>query len=192
MAIEIGDEAVESLRFLSSCDSGQVEALASAVVAVLSSTQREDEVLDVPVLEALEVDLIKRLYSALACLFAEASKLDASAITLTTFLSGKCGVPEAQAEVAARVFATGKEQLRAELARTANFSSIDRLSGVDWRLQHRVSDDGTRDLVYHVELKTSGEPVTFMCTVEQLQDLVYSLKDACKAVERSAHQADRP
>ncbi|RMX39196.1 hypothetical protein pdam_00013534 [Pocillopora damicornis] len=35
--------------------------------------------------------------------------------------------------------------------------------------------------------KTKGEDVQFSCTMEQLQDLVGKLKDACKSVEKAAN-----
>lgn len=184
----IGEEAAEALRLIPTCSDGEVEAVAKAVVAVLLSVQREDAALGLPVLDALEVDLIKRLYSALACLFVEAAKSNVSAKAVAAFLCGTCGVAEAQAQVVAGVFGNGKEQLRAELARTGgHYSSIARLTGVDWRLQYRVASHN-RDLLYHVVLKTTSGNNTFVCSVEQLHDLVSSLKDACKAVERSVHQ----
>lgn len=192
--IEIGEEGKEWLRSLANCSDGEGRALAEAVVSVLVSEQREDAALDAPVFEALEVDLIKRLYSALACLFVEAAKSDASVKLVAAFLCGQCGLTEARAEVVAVVFGNGKDRLRAELTRTGDYSSISRLTAVDWRLQHRVGKEGERDLLYHVVLKT-GEPSghasgksAFVCSVEQLQDLVATLKDACKAVERSVHQ----
>lgn len=194
--IEIGEEGVASLRSIATCSDGEIQALAGAVVSVLLSLQREDAALDAPVFEQLEVDVIKQLYSALACLFVEAAKNDASTKSLVVFLCGKCGVSEPQAEVVAGVFGNGKERLRAELGRTGDYSSIAHLKGVDWRLQYRVAereDEAQRDLLYHVVLKTdeggeSNAKTAFVCSVEQLQDLVSTLKDACKAVERTVHQ----
>lgn len=194
-AIDIGEEGVEWLRSIASCSDAEIQALAEAVLSVLLSAQREDAALDAPVFDALEVDLIKRLYSALACLFVEAAKGDASAKSVASFLCGKCRIMQTRAEVVAGVFLNGKERLRAELARTGDYSSIARLTGVDWRLQYRVAEGGERDLLYHVVLKTdeaSGEAsgkTAIVCSVEQLQDLVSTLKDACKAVERSVHQS---
>ena len=206
--IDVGEECEESLRSIAKCSDGEVQALAGAVASVVVGLQREDAALDVPIFEQLEVDLIKTLYSALTCLFVEAAKNDASVRSVGAFLRGRCGVPEAQAGVVAEVFGNAKERLRKELGRTGDYSSLSRLKGVDWRLEYRVAsveeggeDDHERppprrDLLYHVVLKTAekadgGEvdgKTAFVCSVEQLQDLVLTLKDACKAVERVVHQ----
>ncbi|KAG0581447.1 hypothetical protein KC19_4G252600 [Ceratodon purpureus] len=208
VVIDVGGECVESLRSIAKCSDAELQAMAAAVASVLMGLQREHAALDGPIFEQLEVDLIKSLYSALACLFVEAAKSDASARSLVAFLRGKCGVSEAQAGIVGEVFGDAKERLRKELGRTGDYSSISRVKGVDWRLEYRVGsaeEDGEedhervpprRDLLYHVVLKTAekadgGEvngKTAFVCSVEQLQDLVLTLKDACKAVERVVHQ----
>jgi hypothetical protein len=199
----VGGEGEGELGAMAGCSEGEVRAVAGAAAAVLVGAQREDAALDGPVVEQMEVDVIKALYSALACVFAEAAKRDASAEALVAFLRGKCGVPEAQAGVVGEVYAGAKERLRRELGRTGEHSSVSRLKGVDWRLEYRVEDGGggdaapRRDLLYHVVLKTAEKAdaaeanakTAFVCSVEQLQDLVLTLKDACKAVERVVHQA---
>ncbi|XP_024370384.1 uncharacterized protein [Physcomitrium patens] len=210
--IDIEGDVVESLRSIANCSDAEIEAFAGAAQSVLLSLQREDAALDGPIFEQIEVDLIKKLYSALACLFVEAAKSNASEGSLVKFLSGRSGVSESQAEIVARIFVDGKERLRKDLSRTGDFSSISRLKGVDWRLEYRVAsgdegeEQGTgphrapprRDLLYHVVLKT-GEKVeggeangqaAFACSVEQLQDMVSTLKDACKAVERIVYQGE--
>lgn len=208
--IDIGKECIESLHSIAKCSDGEVQALAGAVASVLTGAQREDTALDAPVFEQLDVDLIKALYSALACLFAEAARNDTPARSVVEFLLGKCGVAEPQAGIVAEVYADAKERLRKELGRTGGHSSIARLRGVDWRLEYRIvsSEDGDRheedrepvpprrDLLYHVVMKTADKAedgevngkTAFVCSVEQLQDLVSTLKDACRAVERVVHQ----
>lgn len=193
--MEVGEETAESLSCIKEISDGELEALAHAAVAVLLGTQREDTALVGPVFEQLEVDLIKRLYSSLVCVFVEAVKNDASSKALMSFLRTECGIPETKGEVLADVFVSKKEELRNLLSRTSIYSGLPRLTGVDWRLDYCVSSSeerAARELLYHVNLKTLEKDATgkdgrtnFVCSVEQLQDLVSRLKDACKSVERA-------
>jgi hypothetical protein len=205
MALEIGEECVQSLGCLGDRSDSELEALARAVNSVLVDSQREDVALNSPVLEKMDVDLIKTAYSALVCLFVEAAKNNVSEKSVVMFLWSECGVPEPQGKLVAEVFESKKEALRRVMSRTGNWSSIPRLVGVDWRLEYRVlssteiQDHPPRELLYHCAMKTAekqmvtldGETdgkIDFVCSVEQLQDLVSTLKDACKAVERVVHQ----
>jgi hypothetical protein len=69
---------------------------------------------------SVKTEIIKALYSALLCVFAEAAKRDASAEALVVLLRGKCGVPEAQAGVVGEIYASAKERLRRELRRAGD------------------------------------------------------------------------
>lgn len=205
MALEIGEECVQSLGCLGDRSDSELQALAQAVNSVLVDSQREDVALNSPVLEKMDVDLIKMAYSALVCLFVEAAKNNVSEKSVVTFLWSECGVPEPRGKLVAEIFESKKEALRRVMSRTGNWSSIPRLVGVDWRLEYRVlsstefQDHPPRELLYHCAMKTAGKQtvtldgetdgkIDFVCSVEQLQDLVSTLKDACKAVERVVHQ----
>lgn len=198
--IDIGEEALEFLAASKDIGDVELEALARAALSVLLGAEREDTALVDPVLEEMNVDLIKKLYSGFVCLFVEAAKNDLSSKELCAFLRSECGVAQDRGELLSHLFANKKEELRTRLSLTANYSHLPQLSGVDWRLEYRTSsssDEGgpVRELVYHLSLKTrerddDGElrKLDFSCSVEQLQDLVSQLKDACKSVERAVER----
>ncbi|KAK2562106.1 COMM domain-containing protein 3 [Acropora cervicornis] len=74
-------------------------------------------------------------------------------------------------------------------------SSFPHIVDVDWRLDYYIKNNQMEKVnkpMYLITLKTeeSGKPqgkdVQFSCSMEQLQDLVGKLKDACKSIERAA------
>eukprot|EP00249_Psilotum_nudum_P025347 c29721_g1_i1 orf=740-1456(-) len=192
--MELGQDTLHSLSLCKDASSPQLEALAAASLSVVLGSSPEDTVLVGPAFEDMEVDFIKRTYSGLVCLYLEAAKNDVSSSELSSFLKTECGFSDAKRELLSLVFQERKEELRGLLNLTATHSYLPELLGVDWKLDYCVcssEDRALRDFVYRVSLKTmdsvSGKDnsIEFFCSVEELQDLVSRLKDACKSVERA-------
>ncbi|KAL4193079.1 hypothetical protein AMTRI_Chr06g175120 [Amborella trichopoda] len=75
------------------------------------------------------------------------------------------------------------------MSKLAGLDSISRVSSVDWRIDHC----NFNELSYFINLETiNGEKAKlgFVCNIEELQDLVASIKEACKSVERLANSAN--
>eukprot|EP00250_Pteridium_aquilinum_P005926 c15942_g1_i1 orf=499-1098(-) len=194
MALEIGEDAVDALSLLATlADVSQVEALAMAGLSVLLRQQTEEEALSAPSFQALQVHFIKRTFSALVCLFLEAAKNDLSISQLSAFLTTDCGLQDGVVEALCSAFHHHKPDLSRSLSLTANHTYLPRLQGVDWNLHYCISssqDRAHREFLYNVRFKTldsvSGKEdgLEVTCSLEDLQDLVSRLRDACKSVER--------
>ncbi|RMZ92811.1 COMM domain-containing 3 [Brachionus plicatilis] len=74
-------------------------------------------------------------------------------------------------------------------------TSFPHIVDVNWRLDYIIKENNLERInepVYLIELKiekpgeTNLSKIQFSCTVEQLQDLVFKLKEASKSVERLA------
>ncbi|GLJ31086.1 hypothetical protein SUGI_0622200 [Cryptomeria japonica] len=192
--MDIGEEVRDALRpFSSAASDDKLEALARAAIAVILEEKSEESALS-PSLGG-DIVLIKRSYSALVCIFLEAARTDLSSPHFLAFLTNDCSLPASTAAPLCDLLAQHKPQLRRALLPTANHTYLKRLTGVEWRLDYCVSasqDKGLKELLYFLGLKTldvhSASPsegtLEFACTVEQLQDLLAQLKDACKALER--------
>lgn len=198
--MEIGEDAVNALSLLiSNANASQVGALATAVLSVLLHQHSEEDALSDPALyEELHVDFIKRTYSALVCVFLEAAKNDLSSSDLSAFLTTDCGLlhhqHHASVDALCSAFHEHKGDLRRSLSVTANHTYLPHLLGVDWSLQYCVSssqDRAVREFLYHVRFKTldpstgKEDRMEVVCSVDELQDLVSHLRDACKCAERS-------
>lgn len=193
--MDIGQDATYALS-LFNLDSHDVplEALAMASISVLRGSLTEEAALSGPAFQDLDIDFIKKTYSALVCLFLEASKNDLSVPEVSAFLKSECGLQDIKVEILCRIFQEHKGDLRGLLSLTANHSYLPQLLGVDWRLDYRVSsseDRASREFLYHVSFNTfdpatgKKDQVEFFANVEELQDLMSQLKDACKSVERA-------
>ncbi|KAL2651081.1 hypothetical protein R1flu_019209 [Riccia fluitans] len=196
--LHIGDDAIQALSWsVETASDSQFEALGAAAVSVVLGLEREDTALVGPEFEEMDVDFIKRTYSALVCLFLEAAKNDLSQTEVGLFLRSECGFGEAQGDLLARLFLGKKDELRGLLSQTANHSYLPQLEGVEWRLEYCVpapDNPSVRELLYKVCLKTVNreegreDKLEFIASVEELQDLVSRLKDACKSVERAVQR----
>ena len=66
-------------------------------------------------------------------------------------------------------------------------SVLPKITDVEWKLEVMTNTPGvgTDNLLYTVILKTnSGEDIRFTCGSQQLQDLVYKLKDLVRHCEK--------
>ncbi|KAJ0178501.1 hypothetical protein K1T71_006324 [Dendrolimus kikuchii] len=68
-----------------------------------------------------------------------------------------------------------------------NWSSLPKIVDVEWKLEVVTNTPGvgSDNLLYTVILKTeSGDDVKFTCGSQELQDLVYKLKDIVRHCEK--------
>ncbi len=103
----------------------------------------------------------------------------------------ECGLYGGRLNFIAKCFESKSSTLREELARTG--FSLPKVVGIDWRLDYHVRSSAAGKAsrpVFFVTLNTqvgSGElkDLDFMCTPEQMKDLLAKVKDATKQVERT-------
>lgn len=67
---------------------------------------------------------------------------------------------------------------------------LPRITDVEWKLEVLTNTPGigSDNLLYTVVLKTDGEDVQFTCGTQQLQDLVYKLKDLVRHCEKTKNE----
>mmetsp|Transcript_17341 Transcript_17341/g.25804 ORF Transcript_17341/g.25804 Transcript_17341/m.25804 type:complete len:211 (-) Transcript_17341:162-794(-) len=145
---------------------------------------------------------LKQAYASMVSVILESGKTNTTPLSLKDrledFLSSN------SASIVSKVYEQQQSALRQLLsAITFNFPTI---VGVDWRLDYVIKNQSltTAKPLYFVSLqtecvKTSGAQsnqikeqskptVQFTCSLEQLQDLVDTLKDATKQAERVLNQ----
>lgn len=60
-----------------------------------------------------------------------------------------------------------------------NDNHIPHITEVKWKLDYVIQNNESleKELLYRIQLVTNKEPISFCCNKEQLQDLVFKLKD---------------
>lgn len=135
---------------------------------------------------------LKQGYAGLVSLILEAVKMDSDLSTISSMLED-CKWATDRIEYFFKCFQDCKPEMEALLSRTG--SSFPHIVDVDWRLDYYIKNNQMEKVnkpMYLITLKTEesgkaqGKDVQFSCSMEQLQDLVGKLKDACKSIERAA------
>ncbi len=110
---------------------------------------------------------------------------------------GERNVSASRTEALAELYGQHKVALRSLLSYTS--FNHPHVVDVDWRIDYHIKSANLEridQLVYHVTLKTevgNGETkdVTFSCSLEELQDLVYRLKDATRQYENHLNRLEK-
>ena len=130
----------------------------------------------------------KKIFADIMCLFVEAARHDLDEESLRNFLC-RTSVDEERTKKLCEVYSSKKKTIHSRLELIGN--NPRHIVDVDWRLDYRVKLDTCDSLgvpLYHVRLSTKEHEtinhVTFSCTIQQLQELVFKLKDAIRYSEK--------
>ena len=194
--MSITEETARGLALLGSKDFSSASvaaALVAATVDVVIGKTAPAAVLGLKAFANVDKIALKQAHAALAAALLASAKEDADAETFQATLTD-ARVPAAVAKSAAEAYAAAKDRLRAE--QLAHVSSVrrPRVVDVEWRLDYYLKSNAIEHInvpVYFVRLvtvDTDGKQgsVEFTCTIEELQDLIVSLRDATKQTERTA------
>lgn len=141
---------------------------------------------------SVDAATLKQAYAGLVTMILEAVKMDCDSPSISSLLED-CKWGSDRIDYFSKHFLECKPELEALLARTG--SSFPHIVDVDWRLDYYIKNnqmEKVNEPAYLITLKTEesgksqGKDVQFSCSMEQLQDLVGKLKDACKSIERAS------
>nr|AWW17677.1 COMMD3 [Branchiostoma belcheri] len=194
--MELSTEVQEGLQLCG--DSAQISDPAfnflvkSACDTLLQGRKRGKDVLDDPSVAQSDPAVLKQVFASLTTLLLEAAKHNTDS-TNTSSLLEDCKMSPDRIEAFNNVYMSNRTELQSVLSSTG--SGFPHIVDVDWRLDYYIKNnhlDHVNEPTYLVTLKTE-EPgsselkdVQFACTVEQLQDMVGKLKDACKSMEKAS------
>ncbi|KAL9967556.1 hypothetical protein ACROYT_G025807 [Oculina patagonica] len=166
--------------------------LVQITVDILLKKKSEDALQNDEDVASVDAATLKQAYAGLVTMILEAVKMDSDSSSITSLLED-CKWGSDRIEYFTKHFLDCKPDLEALLARTG--SSFPHIVDVDWRLDYYVKNNQMEKVnkpTYLITLKTEevgksqGKDVQFSCSMEQLQDLVGKLKDACKSIEKAA------
>ncbi|XP_078044333.1 COMM domain-containing protein 3 [Augochlora pura] len=132
--------------------------------------------------------LTKKIFTDVICLFVEAAQHDLDEESLKNLLCQTC-TNEQRRNKLCEAYINNKKTIQSQLESIS--SNPPHIVDVDWHLDYRVKLDTCNSLgvpLYHVRLSTKERErinyVTFSCTIQQLQELVFKLKDAIRYSEK--------
>lgn len=166
--------------------------LVQVTVEILLKKKSEESLKSDEDISSVDAAALKQAYAGLVTLILEAVKMDCDSSSISSMLED-CKWSSDRIEYFTKHFLECKPELEALLARTG--SSFPHVVDVDWRLDYYIKNNQMEKVnkpTYLITLKTEeagkseGKDVQFSCSMEQLQDLVGKLKDACKSIERAA------
>ncbi|XP_014224855.1 COMM domain-containing protein 3 [Trichogramma pretiosum] len=135
-------------------------------------------------------DIIKSAYKDVLRLLVEAAKYDSSSVQLNSLLRCSTLNPKYITKFC-EIYENHKSTIQQCLESFGN--SLPHIVDVDWRLDYCIKSNfgaPAETHVYIVSLSTikhgSLENVKFKCTIQQLQELIYKLKDAARHTEKLA------
>ncbi|XP_006817084.1 COMM domain-containing protein 3-like [Saccoglossus kowalevskii] len=190
--------SVEALGGLQLCgDSAHVSdkafiVLVRRVCDNLLKDSTDTSVLDDEGLSNVDRAVLKLCFASLVTLVLEAAKHDSDASTISTILED-CKFTADRIDILNKIFISKKPEIQALLSNIGH--TPPHIVDVDWRLDFYLKNnhvDKVNEPVYMVTLKTEEggqeetKDVQFACSMEQLQDLVGKLKDACKNLEKAS------
>ncbi|KJE89287.1 HCaRG family protein [Capsaspora owczarzaki ATCC 30864] len=161
-------------------------ALTKAAVSVLLKVTTEAEAVDgEAALKGVDRATLKQAYAALVSLLLEAAKHNKTEADVKAALED-AKVSEDRAGPIAAVYAAEIVELRTVLSSTG--FGFPHVVDADWRLDYYMKDNQLEKVnqpVYLIRLKTEqnggkGPDVQFSASLEELQDLVNTLKDASR------------
>ncbi|XP_032222436.2 COMM domain-containing protein 3 [Nematostella vectensis] len=175
----VGDRSFRCL-VMSACD-------------ILLKRKDEDVLHDNDELSSVDAAVLKQSYAGIVTLALEAAKTNSDTPQISSLLED-CKWGSERINYFTSLYEEIKPELEAELSSIG--SSFPHIVDVDWRLDYYIKNNHMEKVnqpTYLITLKTEetnkskGKDIQFSCSMEQLQDLVGKLRDACKTMERVAN-----
>ncbi|XP_023011627.2 COMM domain-containing protein 3 [Leptinotarsa decemlineata] len=136
-------------------------------------------------------DVLKEFYAALLCVSAEFARRRSSTEDILRFLNTDCGLPLKKSNLFTEYFDKNKLALETSLLNITG--ALPHVTDVKWKIDYIVKSntmDSSEGPIFRINLISEKfdtesqhkklENIMFNCTSQELQDLVYKLKDAVR------------
>ncbi|RZC37648.1 COMM domain-containing protein 3, partial [Asbolus verrucosus] len=140
-------------------------------------------------------DLIKELYAALLSVTAEFVRTGQNRDEVAQFLGPQCSYSASRTNLYGDYYEKNREEIEAGLVNVGNH--LPHVTDVSWKIDYIIKTsnlDRSEGPLFRIGLQTEKfDPpsrakkikfINFTCTSQELQDLVYKLKDALRHCQR--------
>ncbi|KYN04428.1 COMM domain-containing protein 3 [Cyphomyrmex costatus] len=191
--MELAKEIVDGLASIQNSNILPEEAflqLLDIIMLCISKNNGKSKILGITTVHPSKSDLIKAAVANVSCLFIEAARHNYDEESLKHFLHNE-HINGHRIETLCSTYINNKQNIQTQLELTGN--SLPHIVDIDWRLHHcaKISIRFTNIPIYNIRISTKESNqvrhVIFTCTVQQLQELVYKLKDAIRHIEKMSN-----
>lgn len=192
--MELAREVISGLANVQSSNTLSEETFVQLLNMILShirNNNNNDDAKNAAAVYSSKSDLAKAAVASISCLFIEAARYDYDEKSLKNFLHNE-HIKGQRVEKLCGTYMSNKQDIQTWLELTGN--NIPHVIDVDWRLYHCVKASICRSVsipVCSIQICTKKnhdtERVTFTCTIQQLQELVYKLKDIARHIEKMSN-----
>ncbi|XP_011301433.1 COMM domain-containing protein 3 [Fopius arisanus] len=179
-------KGLESLQDSTTIDDNTLEKLIDFVS--LSLTKKIDSTDLSRFYESAKPHVIKSAYTDITSLFVESARHKYDTENLSTYLHSQ-KLFGSRMEKLCDAYKNCKDSLILQLSTIGN--SLPCVIDLDWRLDYCIksnTDNDVGECIYHIRLSTKKlnkiDYLNFTCSLHQLQELVYKLKDAARHMEK--------
>ncbi|KZC09358.1 PREDICTED: COMM domain-containing protein 3-like [Dufourea novaeangliae] len=187
--MELSKDVIQGLTSISNVNIITEDNLQNILGNVISHVQENSTEIKCIVKAAdTKAILTKKIFADILCLFVEAARHDLDEESLKNFLCQACNNEQRRKKLC-ETYINNKKIIQSRLELISN--NPPHIVDVDWHLDYRVKLDTCNSLgvpLYHIRLRTKEHErinhITFSCTIQQLQELVFKLKDAIRYSEK--------
>ncbi|XP_076652856.1 COMM domain-containing protein 3 isoform X3 [Halictus rubicundus] len=174
--MELSKDVVESFTNISNVnmitDDNFLQIL-DAVVSHLQANPIDTSIAGIVKAVDSKVILTKKIFADMLCLFVKAAQHDLDEESLKNLLYQMCSNEQRRKKLC-EAYISNKKTIQSRLESIS--SNLPHIVDVDWHLDYRVKlSTKEHERINHV---------TFSCTIQQLQELVFKLKDAIRYSEK--------
>lgn len=179
--------ATDSSKISEECFRQILNKAVASILGISVSSPELDELMN-------NQSSVKGVYNAFLVLLVEASRLNLTPDTLGTVLQQEYSFNAKQSSCVVQSYVKNKNKIRAALSHIGQHPP--HITDVRWEMDYCVkvsSLDLVREATYNIQLEvercqgktdTDQNTITFSCSVGELQNLVWKLKEAVKHLER--------
>lgn len=194
--MEIDKKYQESLKLLNITAKISDSVLEKLLENCCRSLSGENEAYDI---EQSNTSEIKNLYASLLYIYTQYVRNSQSKEEFSNFLSTECSLDKDRIKLLGDFYDKWNKNIRIQLLNIG--SHLPHVTDINWKIDYIVKSkvlDQSEGPLFRVSLKTEKydektqgvktEFIEFSCTSQELQDLVYKLKDAVRHCQKLASE----
>ncbi|XP_012276828.1 COMM domain-containing protein 3 [Orussus abietinus] len=188
--MELSHNSIQGLRNIQDANIMNDETFEQLLEIAIGHILGNSSVKSIAQIYGSKPDIVKGAFADITSLLVEAARHNCNDTELSDFLSAS-NIEGPKAERIRSFYTTHLNGIKEKLERIGH--GLPHVVDVDWRLDYCIKSDTESSIgvpIYHIQLSTEKQGelrhVKFTCTPQELQELVYKLKDAVRRVEKVA------
>ncbi|XP_025834239.1 COMM domain-containing protein 3 [Agrilus planipennis] len=198
--LEIDNNLKNSLK-LANSNALSDENFKNLVQHCFNALTKKSEINNINSLYGSKPDTVKEIFASVMTLIAQFGRQNLDPLEVAQFLKNECHFNANRIKIISELYEENKNDLLVVLGTIG--SHLPHITDVNWKIDYKIESKYLEEAsgpIFRISLITEvfdeqlqkpvQKPINFTCTTQELQDLVYKLKDAVNHCERIAKKAD--